>query len=82
MQRNWDKVHAQLTVSSGAEVVKATGSFCTVEQRDEVVNFFATHQVQASERALAKAIDSIDDCIQLRSTQEASFHNWLQSQAK
>jgi aminopeptidase N/puromycin-sensitive aminopeptidase len=82
MQRNWDKVHAQLTVSSGAEVVKATGSFCTVEQRDEVVNFFATHQVQASERALAKAIDSIDDCIQLRSTQEANFHNWLQSQAK
>ena len=35
MQQNWDKVHAQLTVSSGAEVVRATGNFCTVRQRDE-----------------------------------------------
>lgn len=82
MQKNWDKVHAQLTVSSGASVVGATGSFCTAHQRDEVVNFFATHKVEASERTLAKAIDSINDCIQLRSTQETDFHRWLESQAK
>jgi len=33
MQKNWDKVHAQLTVSSGAEVVRATGNFCTAARR-------------------------------------------------
>jgi aminopeptidase N len=82
IQKNWDKVHAQLTVSSGAEVVRATGNFCTVQRRDEVTNFFATHKIEASERTLAKAIDSINDCIQLRSSQEPEFRAWLQSQSK
>jgi aminopeptidase N/puromycin-sensitive aminopeptidase len=82
MQKNWDKVHAQLTVSSGAEVVRATGSFCTAQRRDEVVSFFATHKIEASERTLAKAVDSINDCIQLRSSQEPDFHMWLQAQPK
>lgn len=82
IQKNWDKVHAQLTVSSGADVVRSTGFFCTVRQRDEVIDFFATHKVEAAERALAKAVDSINDCIQLRSTQEADFHRWLEAQPK
>jgi aminopeptidase N/puromycin-sensitive aminopeptidase len=82
MQKNWNKVHAQLTVSSGAEVVRATGNFCTVRQRDEVIGFFATHKIEASERTLAKAVDSINDCIQLRSSQEADFHTWLEAQPK
>jgi len=63
-------------------VVRATGFFCTVQRRDEVTSFFATHKVDASERTLAKAVDSINDCIQLRSTQEADFHRWLEAQAK
>src|SRR3984885_210926 len=82
MQKNWEKVHSQLTISSGASVVSATGAFCTVQHRDEVVNFFATHKVEASERSLAKAVDSINDCIQVRSTQEADFHKWLENHAK
>ncbi|MGH9597056.1 MAG: M1 family metallopeptidase, partial [Edaphobacter sp.] len=82
IQNNWDKVHAQLTLSSGAGVVAATGSFCTVQQRDEVVNFFATHKVESTERTLAKAVDSINDCIQLRSTQERDLHDWLGTQAR
>jgi aminopeptidase N/puromycin-sensitive aminopeptidase len=82
MQKNWDQVHAQLTVSSGADVVRATGSFCTVQQRDEVIDFFATHKVEAAERTLAKAVDSINDCIQLRLAQESDFHTWLEAQPK
>jgi aminopeptidase N/puromycin-sensitive aminopeptidase len=82
IQKNWDKVHAQLTVSSGAEVVRATGNFCTVRRRDEVISFFATHKIGAAERTLAKAVDSIDDCIQLRSSQEPDLHTWLQAQPK
>jgi len=82
MQKNWDKVRAQLTVSSGADVVRATGSFCTARQRDEVIDFFATHKVDAAQRTLAKAVDGINDCIQLHSTQETDFHRWLETQAK
>ncbi|WP_260735007.1 M1 family metallopeptidase [Tunturiibacter lichenicola] len=82
IQKNWDKVRAQLTVSSGAEVVAATGSFCTVRQRDEVASFFATHKVEAAKHTLATAVDSINDCIQLRSAQESKLHAWLASQPK
>jgi len=82
IQKTWDKVRAQLTVSSGAEVVAATGSFCTVRQRDEVASFFATHKVEAAKHTLATAVDSINDCIQLRSAQEPKLHAWLASQPK
>ncbi len=82
IRKNWDRVHAQLTVASGAGLVSATGSFCTAHARDEVIDFFATHRVEASQRALAKAVDSISDCVELRSAQETDLHRWLEAQAK
>jgi aminopeptidase N len=82
IRKNWDKVHAQFTTNSGVRVVAATGNFCSVQQRDEVAGFFATHKVDASERTLAKAIDSMNDCIQMRATQEPSLHQWLEAQSR
>jgi aminopeptidase N len=82
LQQNWDKVHAQFTTNSGSRVVAAAGTFCSVERRDEVAKFFATHKVDASERTLAKALDSINDCVRLREAQEPSLHEWLASQAR
>jgi aminopeptidase N len=82
VRKNWELVRAQFTVSSGAEVVEATGSFCTLKHRDEVIDFFATHKVAASERTLARAVDSIMDCIEVRSEQEPKLHAWLQLQVK
>jgi aminopeptidase N/puromycin-sensitive aminopeptidase len=80
IQQNWDKVHAQLTTNSGSRIVSAAGSFCSVEKRDEVASFFATHKVEAAQRSLAKAIDNINDCVQLRSAQEPSLKEWLAKQ--
>ncbi len=77
IRTNWDRVKAQLTVSSGEEIVRATGHFCSVERRDEVAEFFATHKVEASARTLATAVDNINACVQLRATQESDFHRWL-----
>ena len=82
IQENWDKVHAQFTTNSGSRIVSAAGSFCSVERRDEVSNFFATHKVNASERTLAKAIDNINDCVRLRAAQEPDLRQWLASQTK
>ena len=80
IQQNWDKVQAQLTTSMGGYLVSGTASFCSAEKRDEVINFFATHKVPASERALARAKDQINDCIELRSLQEANLKEWIASQ--
>ena len=82
IQQNWEKVHAQLTTNSGSRIVAAAGSFCSVEKRDEVANFFGTHKVEAAQRTLAKAIDNINDCIQLRDAQEPNLKQWLAKQTK
>ena len=82
IQQNWDKVHAQFTTASGSRIVAAAGSFCTAERRDDVASFFAIHKVDAADRTLKKAIDSINDCIQLRAAQEPSLKQWLDANAK
>ena len=82
VQQHWDAVRAQLTTSSGAELVSATGSFCTTERRDEVQRFFAGHPVDASERSLAKAVDSINDCVRVKAEQEPHLREWLAKQGR
>jgi aminopeptidase N len=82
VRQNWERVSAQFTVSSGAEVVEATGAFCTVKQRDEVADFFTLHKVAAAERTLANAAESINECVELRSVQQPKLHGWLQVQEK
>ena len=82
VQKNWDKVKAQFTTASGANVVSSVGSFCTVAKRDEVASFFATHKVEAADRSLAKALDSIDACIKLRAAQEPNLNAWLAAHAR
>jgi aminopeptidase N/puromycin-sensitive aminopeptidase len=77
VQQNWEKVAAQLTTASGAQLVSATGSFCTVAAHDQVASFFATHKVEAADRSLAKALDSISACVRLKQTQEPKLHAWL-----
>jgi aminopeptidase N len=80
LQQNWDKVMAQLTKWSASELVSATGSFCSVESRDQVVAFFSTHKVPSSERALNRAVDQINDCIEFRADQEGNLKEWLAKQ--
>ncbi|HUZ03976.1 MAG TPA: M1 family metallopeptidase, partial [Acidobacteriaceae bacterium] len=80
IQTNWDKVHAQLTTSSGAYLVGSTGSFCSEEKQTEVQTFFSTHKVAAADRALKRAGDSIQDCVTLRSAQEPNLSAWLAKQ--
>jgi aminopeptidase N/puromycin-sensitive aminopeptidase len=79
VQQNWAKVSAQLTTASGSGLIAATGAFCTVAQRDEVKSFFAAHPVDAADRSLAKALDSIDECVKLRAIQEPKLKVWLAS---
>jgi aminopeptidase N len=77
IQQNWPKVQAQFTMYSGGELVGSTSGFCTAEKRDEVKQFFATHQVHASASALMRAQNSVNDCIALRAEQNANLKQWL-----
>jgi aminopeptidase N/puromycin-sensitive aminopeptidase len=77
VQQHWPEIERKSTVSSGARIVAAAGSFCTVERRDEVIGFFQAHPVESSERTLAKSIDNINDCVALRTAQEPKLRQWL-----
>jgi aminopeptidase N/puromycin-sensitive aminopeptidase len=80
IQSHWEKVRAQLTISSGSEVVAATGNFCSAAAHDDIKNFFATHKVAASEAALRHALENIDGCVKFRSLQEPKLRQWLSVQ--
>jgi len=77
IQQNWNKVSAQFTTFSGAGFVGGAGGFCSADRMDEVTQFFASHKVAASERALARTKSRIADCIDLREAQQASLKSWL-----
>jgi len=80
VQQNWDQVKAQLTTFSGADLIGATGGFCSAESAAQVTSFFSSHKVAASERALARAKNQIGDCMDLRAAQEPNLKTWLSHQ--
>ncbi len=82
IKANWAKVSAGFTTSSGGRIVSATGSFCTAADRADVAQFFASHPVPSSERALRDALQSIDTCTQFRAAQQPGLQSWLTSTAR
>jgi aminopeptidase N/puromycin-sensitive aminopeptidase len=64
----------------GAYLVGSTGAFCSEQGKQEVVSFFQTHPVPASDRALQRAQNSIDDCVQLKSAQSPNLAAWAAKQ--
>jgi aminopeptidase N len=82
VEQHWTEIAHKSTAGSGARIVEAASAFCTVEKRDAVTNFFAAHSVVSSQRALAKTVESINDCIHLRSKQEPELRRWLDGQSQ
>jgi aminopeptidase N/puromycin-sensitive aminopeptidase len=80
IQQNWEKAKAQLTPLSAAFFVGSAGNFCSAEARDQVVSFYATHKVASSERSLKRAVDQINDCIELQTNQGPKLQEWLAKQ--
>jgi len=77
VREHWDEIERKATPGSGAHIVEAAGAFCSVEKQDEVASFFAAHHVDSAERTLAKSLERIGDCAQLRAAQEPDLRRWL-----
>ena len=60
--------------------MSATGGFCSADMREDVQNFFTTHKVAASGRALNRATERINGCIEFRHLQEPNLKKWLAAQ--
>jgi len=82
VKSHWDTVKTLLTPELGSALVGATGSFCSVESRDDVQAFFATHKVPDAERGMKHAVESINGCIELRKLQQPNLDKWIAAQPK
>ncbi len=80
IKSHWDNVKTQLTTELGSYLVSATASFCSVEKRDDVQDFFSTHKVAATSMALNHAVERINGCIEFRNLQEPNLNQWLAAQ--
>jgi aminopeptidase N/puromycin-sensitive aminopeptidase len=47
-----------------------------------VEEFFSTHKVAASDKALKHAVERIDGCSEMRTLQEPNLKQWLSIQPK
>jgi aminopeptidase N/puromycin-sensitive aminopeptidase len=81
IQNDWDKVQAKFTTEMGGFLVRSADSFCSANARDDVKDFFTSHKVAASNKALRHAIEHIDGCIELRSLQEPNLKQWIAAQS-
>jgi aminopeptidase N/puromycin-sensitive aminopeptidase len=77
IQSHWDAVAKAGGPFASAEIVGATGSFCDAGMRAQVTDFFAAHKVEAAERTFRQSIESINNCVDLKSQQESHLAAWL-----
>ncbi len=74
---HWDAVQKSGGPFASAEVIGATSSFCDAGMRDQVVQFFAAHKIEAAERTYRQSIEDINNCVDLKSQQEPQLASWL-----
>jgi aminopeptidase N len=79
VRAHWNEVANLGGAFGGGVIVRASGSFCDASMRDEVKDFFATHQSPASERGLKQSLERINYCVDLKAQQRTQLASWLQS---
>ncbi|MGC1227097.1 MAG: ERAP1-like C-terminal domain-containing protein, partial [Candidatus Sulfotelmatobacter sp.] len=77
IQSQWGAVQKSGGPFASAEIVAATHSFCSARMRDEVAGFYDAHKIAAAERTFRQSIESINDCVDLKSQQEPQLASWL-----
>jgi aminopeptidase N/puromycin-sensitive aminopeptidase len=74
---HWDAVQKVGGPFASAQVVGSTSSFCDAHMRDQVVEFYSAHKVEAAERTYRQSIERINNCVDLKSQQETHLASWL-----
>jgi len=81
IQSHWDALQKAGGPFASQMVMFGISRFCDANMRDQVTNFFAAHTVEATGRTYKQSIESINNCIDLKSQQAAQLASWLGQQA-
>jgi aminopeptidase N/puromycin-sensitive aminopeptidase len=73
---HWDMLNQKIPTAIGA-ITGSTGAFCDAASKADVQAFFATHPPGTGERALRRALETIDTCIAFKTAEQASFNSAL-----
>jgi aminopeptidase N len=77
IRQHWPEIEKAGGPFASAQVVGATSVFCDAGKRDQVTEFFSAHKVAAAERTYKQSIERINNCVDLKSQQEAKLASWL-----
>jgi aminopeptidase N len=78
IRAHWSDVEKAGGPFASAQVVGGAGSFCDVEKRKEVEEFFSAHRIPAAERTYKQTVERIDNCVDLKAQQGPQLASWLQ----
>jgi len=69
LKAHWDSLAEKVTSFGGSGAVPALGGFCSIEKRDEIKQFFASHRAPGAERALQQSLERIAACVEFKQLQ-------------
>ncbi|HEY2232328.1 MAG TPA: M1 family metallopeptidase, partial [Candidatus Angelobacter sp.] len=78
LKAHWDDLAEKVTSFGGSGAVSALGGFCSIEKRDEIKQFFATHGAPGAERALQQSLERIATCVEFKQLQSGNMQKFLQ----
>ena len=82
VKTRWSDVQGKMGISlGGLRVIRAASGLCSITARDDMQQFAAQHHVPAQSRSLRQALERINNCIDLKSSQQERLALWLRSHA-
>ena len=82
VKARWNEVQAKMGLSlGGLWLISSAGAFCDAAARDDVQKFAAEHNIPAQSRSLRRTLERINNCMDLRATQQERLAAWLRSHA-
>jgi aminopeptidase N len=76
VKEHWPSITEKVPTSLHS-ILGSLGGFCDKPARDDIAAFFAKNPPGEGERALRRALESIDTCIAFRSAQQPALESWL-----
>jgi aminopeptidase N len=70
---------AKRSPGSAGRIIAATAAFCDPESKKDVETFLTSHGTRTGQRAMSRALESIDTCIAFRNLQQQSFDRAIAS---
>ena len=78
---HWAEISKMGGAFGSGAITEAAAAFCDPQLESEVKDFFAAHPVPSAERTLKQSLESIGQCIDMKTRQAPQLATWLGQQS-